>query len=287
MPVISTASAGSCAAVTALLLCFVSCTTPDAVRQFVTTARDATSKLAPLVNDIADSCVRRKLAEHPVTEIADPTEVAAALCKEDSDLAPEVLGAMDVLANYFNALNSLSSNQSVSYDKEIDGFAGKLQAAAKFSAPATDAVKGLAKFLADAAGSAYQRKKLVEALNQADSDVTTLTDALGRIVGVEYVRDLNNEEDTLKNRYRDAMRSNQHNDAVALLLQQGWMVDLATIRKRKSAAADYQKVLEKVRDGHKRLASNASRWSAAELAKELGPYTVSIQSLANSIQAAF
>jgi len=285
MRVISTGSAAS--VVTALVLCLASCATPDAVRQFVTTARDATSKFAPFVNDIADSCVRRKMADRPVTEIADPTELATAACKEDSDLAPAVLGAMNVLANYLNALNSLASNESVSYDKQIDDFAGKLQAAAKFPAPATDAVKGLAKFLADAAGSAYQRKKLAEALKKADSDITALTDTLGRIVGVEYVRDLNNEQDTLKNRYRDAMRSNQHNDAIALLLQQNWMADLATLRKRKAAAADYQKVLEKIRDGHKHLVSDASRWSAAELAKELGPYTLSIRSLANSVQTAF
>jgi hypothetical protein len=100
--VISTVSAGS--VVTALLLCLASCATPDAVRQFVTTARDATSKFAPFVNDIADSCVRRKMADRPVTEIADPTEIPTAACKEDSDLAPQVLRAMNVLANYFNAL---------------------------------------------------------------------------------------------------------------------------------------------------------------------------------------
>jgi hypothetical protein len=285
MRVISAASSGS--VVTALFLCLASCATPAAVRQFVTTARDATAKFAPFVNDIADSCIRRKMADRAVTEIADPTGLATAACKEDSDLAPQVLGAMNVLANYFNALNSLASNESVSYDKQIDDFAGKLQAAAQFPAPATDAVKGLAKFVVDAAGSAYQRKKLAEALKKADSDVTMLTDTLGRIVGVEYVRDLNNEEDTLKNRYRDAMRSNQHDGAIALLLQQNWMADLATLRKRKSAATDYQKVLERIRDGHKHLVSDASRWSAAELAKELGPYTLSIQSLAGSVQTAF
>jgi hypothetical protein len=89
MRVISTGSAAS--VVTALVLCLASCATPDAVRQFVTTARDATSKFAPFVNDIADSCVRRKMADRPVTEIADPTEIPTAACKEDSDLAPQVL----------------------------------------------------------------------------------------------------------------------------------------------------------------------------------------------------
>src|SRR6185369_3421671 len=124
-------------------------------------------------------------------------------CKEDFDLAPTLLGAMNVLGNYFNALGQLASNNVVSYDKEIDGFASHLQAAAGFPAPATKAVQGLAKFLANAIAGGYQRKKLAEALKAADLDVTALTNALGHIVGTEYVRDLANEEDSLKNRYRD------------------------------------------------------------------------------------
>jgi hypothetical protein len=272
--------------VAVLLLGLASCATPDAVRQFVATARDATSQFSPFVQDIADSCVRRKLAERPVTEIEDAVGPSTGACKEDFDLATDLLGSMNVLANYFNALNSLASNETVSYDTEIDSFADKLQAAAKFPAPATDAVKGLAKFLADAIASGYQRKKLADALKAADPHVAALTNTLGRIIGVEYVRDLDNEEDSLKNRYKDAMRSDQHNDAVALLLQLQWKRDFEKLQKRKTSAVDYQKALEKIRDGHKQLASHSSQWSAAELAKELGPYTASIRKLVSSFQTA-
>jgi hypothetical protein len=270
----------------ALLLGLTSCTTPDAVRKFVTTARDATSQFSPFVRDIADSCVRRHRAERPVTEIVDAAAAATGACKEDFDLAPDLLGSIKVLSNYFNALNSLASDDAVTYDKEIDGFAGKLQASAKFPAPATGAVKGLTKFLADAVASGYQRKKLAAALKAADLDVTALTDTLGHIIGVEYVRDLDNEQDSLQNRYKDAMRSTQGNDAVALLLQTQWEGDLERLQKRRTAAIDFQKALEKVRDGHKQLAAQSSRWSAAELAKELGPYTASIRNLIGSFQTA-
>jgi hypothetical protein len=272
--------------VTALLLGLGSCTTPDAVRQFVTTARDATSQFSPFVQDIPNSCVRRKLTERPVTEIEDAAGPTTAACKEDFDLVPTLLGSMNVLSSYFDALKCLASNEAVTYDTEIDGFADKLQAVAKFPAPATDAVKGLAKFLGDAIASGYQRKKLADALKAADPHIAELTNALGRIIGVEYVRDLDNEEDSLKNRYKDAMRSGQRNDAVAFLLQLQWKRDLETLQKRKAAAVDYQKILEKVRDGHKQLASRSSQWSAAELAKELGPYTSSIRRMVSSFQTA-
>ena len=270
----------------ALALSLTGCALPDAIRQFATTARDSTAQFAPFVQDIADSCERRKLAEHPATEIAISDDAVKAACKEDSDLTPGLLGAMKVLTNYFNALNSLASDEVVTYDKEIDGVASKLQTAAKFPAPATDAVKGLAKFLADAVASGYQRKKLADAVKAADKDVATLTDALGRIVGVDYVRDLDNELDTLKNRYIDAMRTTKGDDAVALLLQRHWRSDLAALQKRRAAAIDFQKAMEKVRDGHHELASRAGQWSAEDLIKELGSYTASIQSLVKSFQAA-
>jgi hypothetical protein len=286
MPTLFVPAARSATMVTALVLCMTSCSTPDAAHQFLTSARDATSEFAPFVQDIAGSCVRRKLTDRPVTEIDDAAGTATAACREDLDLAPELLGAMKVLAGYFSALDSLASGEVVSYDKEIDGFADKLQAAGKFSTPATGAVKGLAKFLTSAATSGYQRRKLGSALTAADTHVTALTNALGQIIGVEYVRDLDNEEDSLKARYTDAMRSNQHDDAVALLLQRQWRRDLESLHKKKAAAADYQKALEKVRDGHKQLASAATKWSAAELAKELGSYTASIRSLVSSFRGA-
>jgi hypothetical protein len=283
----SAATAHGCAGTaTALLLGLASCTTPDAVLQFVTTARDTTSQFSPFVQDIPNSCVRRKLTERPVTEIEDAAGPATAACKEDFDLSPNLLGSMNVLASYFSALKCLASNEAVTYDTEIDGFADKLQAGAKFPAPATDAVKSLAKFLAGTIASGYQRRKLADALKAADPHVAALTNTLGRIIGVEYVRDLDNEEDSLKNRYKDAMRSDQHNDAVAFLLQLQWRGDLEKLQKRKAAAVDYQKILEKVRDGHKQLASRSNQWSAAELAKELGPYTASIRSMVSSFQTA-
>ena len=272
--------------VIALSLIISSCATPDAVRDFAKSARDVTAQFSPFVQDIAGSCIRRKLADRKVTEIEDESGPATAACREDSDLAPDLLGSMDVLTKYLNALYRLASNETVQYDTEIDSFAGKIQASAKLPAPATEAVRGLAKFLADAAASRYQRKKLAEAVKAADRHVAALTSALGRIVGVEYFRDLRNEEASLLSRYSNAMRAVDHNDGVALLLQLQWRRDFETLQKRKSAALAYQKALEKIRDSHKQLAEKSTQWSASELAKELGSYTASIQSLASSFSAA-
>lgn len=279
---------GSCVApVTALFLVLSGCTTPDAVREFATTARDATSQFSPFVKDIADSCVRRKLADRPTSEIEDASGPATAACKEDFDLAPALMGSMNVLSSYFNALRQLASNEAVSYDKDLDDFADKLQASTRLPGPATEGVKGLAKFLANALGRKYQKKKIVEDVKAADPHVTALATRLARIVGVEYLRDLDNEQDTVRTRYAKAMQSVGQNEALALLLQRQWRRDLETFQKRKDAALRYQKALECVRDGHKQLAAQVTSWSETELAKDVGPFTASIQGLLSSVQPAF
>src|SRR5678816_1031109 len=140
------------------LLMSVACVMPEAVREFTAVATEASQQFPPLVRDLTASCVRKQLADRPVNELADATGEARQSCKEFSDLEPSLLGALDVLTNYLNALNQLASNEVVSYDTQIDGFAAKVQAAGKFGDGPVTAIKGLAKFLFDAAASGYQRK---------------------------------------------------------------------------------------------------------------------------------
>jgi len=259
------------------------CATPDAVRDFAKSARDVTSQFPQFAQDFADSCVRRKLADQKVTAIEDSSKLATTSCREDFDLIPDLNVAGDVLTRYLDALNRLASNGTVQYDKEVDGLASSLKPSVRLSPATIGAVQGLAKVLSAAVASGYQRKKLAEGVKAADVHVAVLTEALGHVVGVEYLRNLDNEESSLLARYQDAMRSTGNNDGIALLLQRQWRRDIEALQKKKLAAASYRKALEKVRDGHKQLALRSTHWSANELAKELGPYTTSIQSLASSI----
>src|SRR5262249_35471454 len=157
-------------------------------------ATDASQQFPPVVRDLTASCIRKQLADRPVDEIKDASGEARQACKEFSDLELSLLAALDVLINYLNALNQLASHEVVSYDNQIDGFAAKLQAAGRFGDGPVTAIKGLAKFLVDAAASGYQRKKLGSAIKVADADVATLTNALSTIVGGDYPRVLAVEE---------------------------------------------------------------------------------------------
>ena len=139
-----------------------------------------------------------------------------------------------------------------------------------------------------AAAGGYQRKKLAEDLKGADAQVAVLCDALSKIAGEDYMRVLENEENALRSRYRDALPADTaKNPAVALLLQEYWRRDLNDLNRKRSAAHDVQTVLAKIRDCHKALAAQAGHWKAREVVEAVAPYTVSIQGLMTDFRAAF
>jgi hypothetical protein len=256
------------------------CAPPNAVREFTAVAKDAATRFPPLVKDLAESCIRRQLASRPADEIADVDDEARAACKDLLEPEPHLLGTLNVLVNYLNTLNQLASGAVVSYDKQIDAFASSVQAAGSFQETQVMAVRGLAKFLADAAAGGYRRKKTIGTLQAADTDVAALCDGLNRIVGEDYPRVLRNEENALRSRYRDAIQADPTKSlATALILQDSWRRDLESLNQKRSAARDFQEILRKIRDGHKVLAAQANHWSAREVIQTIQPYTDSIQSL--------
>ena len=272
----------------ALAVWMASCTTPEAVRQFTAAAKDSTALFPPVARDITASCIRTQMAERPLTEIADVGPQAMAACKPLADQEPNLLGALKVLTAYFAALNQLAGDGLASYDKEIDQFAASIQSAGALGAPEVKAVKGLAKFLLDAAASGYQRKHLGHALKAADADVAVLTGALGKIVEADYGRLLNIEQDALRTRYREALVADKNPSTVAqALLQERWRADLATLDGKRRAAKDVAAMLEKIRDGHHKLAEQVDHWTTPEFIKTLNPYTAGIRDLAADFRTAF
>jgi hypothetical protein len=273
---------------TACLLALAGCAPPEAVREFTAVAKDAAIQFPPLVKDLAESCIRRQLASRPAGEIADVDEQARSACKSLSDLEPQLLATLRVLTNYLNALNELASDEVVTYDKQIDSLSSNMQSVGAFQEAHVKAAGGLAKFLANAATSGYQRKKLAEDLKAADVHVGVLCDGLGKIIREDYSRVLENEESALRSRYRDAIQADPaKNAAVALVLQEYWRRDLQTLNQKRAAARDFEEILVKIRDGHKVLAAQASHWNTSEVIRTIAPYTGSIQSLVGDYRKAF
>ena len=129
-----------------------------------TLATDAAAQFPPLARDLTASCIRKHLADRPVNEIEDVSNEARSACKELSDLEPNLLGALNLLVNYLNSLNQLASGEITSYDKQIDGFAAKVQATGGFGDAPVSAIKGLAKFLEKLRGLAVYLDHLLRQL---------------------------------------------------------------------------------------------------------------------------
>ena len=276
-------------AILSISLLLSGCTTPEAVQKFTTLAADASAKVPIVFRDLSASCVRKELADRPAEEIEDIREkIATTTCKLSTEDETRLLGALSVLTGYMNALNQLASNDVVSYDTQIDSFASSVQSAGNFNDSQVTAVKGLAKFLADAAASGYQRKKLVSSIKSADKDVATLCKFLGDTIGIDYVRELNVEQESVRDRYKNAILADSPgNRGPNVLIQDRWRNDLQKFADRKRAAADAQNLLKEISDGHHVLAAQADHWSAKELYKDLGPYSASIQTLISDFQTAF
>lgn len=275
-------------AILGISLILSGCTTPEAVRQFTALAADASARIPIVFRDLSASCVRKELADRPTEEIEDVGEKISATCKPFTEDETRLMGALEVLTGYMNALNQLASDEVVSYDKEIDGFASSVQSAGNFNENQVSAVKGLAKFLADAAASGYQRKKLVSSIKSADKDVTTLCKFLGDTIGIDYVRVLNVEQDSVRTRYKNAILADSAGARGSnVLIQDRWRHELQKFADKKRGAEDAQKLLSDISEAHRLLAAQADRWSAKELYKDLTPYSASIQALISDFQTAF
>jgi hypothetical protein len=278
----------SIALIAALSVWMTACTTPEAVRQFTAAAKDSLAVLPPLFRDFTGSCIRTQLAERPLNEFEDAGPQAAAACKALTDQEPNLLAALKVLTAYFATLNQLSAEGIASYDKDIDQLAAAIQPAGGFGAPQVKAVKGLAKFLFNAAASGYQRKHLEKALKEADADVAIVTEALGKIVLLDYDRLLRLEQDAVRTRYREALAGDRNPSTVSqAMLQDHWRADLSVIDGKRRAAKDAAAMLDKIRDGHHKLAEQSGHWTTAEVFKTLTPYTGSIKDLTADFKTAF
>lgn len=272
----------------AILLLATACTAPDDVRKFAALSAEATAQFPALANDLAGSCVRKQLADRPITEIEQTDDAARTACKEFFDLQPRLATALAVLTDYLNALHELASDRAVNFDAETGRAAQALQQTGVFGSAPADAVKSLAGFLAKAAGSRYQKRQLAEALKSTDADIDALTKALMTIVDQDYPRVLDNEQNALRERYRGFLVEDRTKNPVAILMvKDKWNTDLESLNRRRTAARDCREILRRIRDGHHALAEAAERKDEKAVAAATQPHLGPIRALLGNFQKAF
>jgi hypothetical protein len=251
---------------------------------------EARISLPRVSNDVAGTCARQNTlfentppAERPATEQAQD-------CTPYQEIADHLAKDENVLADYFDALGKLASNQPMSYDTTIEtniaATKGNSALKANTISAGNDAQKIL-KSLADAATNGYRAKQLGRLIQQDDAAIQSLTQALKKIITVDYALLLSNEEVSLDTFYKGPMAGAQPTERLTLILvQRQYAHDKAALQFRKEDIAAYSRVMDDIAALHAKLNQDAAKkLNLVEIDKQVAPIIRSIIKALSDIES--
>jgi hypothetical protein len=253
-------------------------------------ADEARIALPRVSNDVAGTCVRQNNlfentppAERPLTEKAQD-------CKPYQEIAHHLAQDENVLADYFEALGKLASNQPMNYDATIIENVSATGANSAMSANTITAgndAQNIMKALADAATRGYREKQLGQLIQQTDPAIQSLTQSLKKVIGVAYALLLSNEELSLDTFYKGPMASAQSNERLALILvQRQYTQDKTALRSHRDDIAAYEKIMDDIAALHTKLKLEADKKaSIVEIGKQVAPIVQSLKTALSDIQS--
>ena len=195
-----------------------------------------------------------------------------------------------MLADYFEALGKLASNQPMSYDATISESESATRANSALSDNAITAsndAQKIMKALADAATRGYREKQLGQLIQQTDPAIQSLTQSLKKVITVDYALLLSNEELSLDTFYKSPMASAQSNERLALILvQRQYAQDKIVLQSHKDDIAAYGKIMDDIAALHTKLKLEADKKaSIVEIAKQVEPIVQSLKTALSDIQS--
>jgi len=251
---------------------------------------EARVSLPRVSNDVAGTCARQNTLFENTPPAERPPASQVQDCKPYQEIADHLAKDESVLADYFDALGKLASNQPMGYDAALDTNVTATGANPSLSANAAsagNAAQSILKSLADAATKGYREKQLGQLIQQDDPAIQSLTQALKRVITVDYALLLANEEVSLDTFYKGPMAGAQPTERLTLILvQRQYAHDKAALEFRKEDIAAYSKVMDDIAALHAKLKQDAAKKiSVVEIDKQLGPIIRSIINALSDIQS--
>ncbi|MBA3765896.1 MAG: hypothetical protein H0W99_02695 [Acidobacteria bacterium] len=308
-----------------LLLALVNsaCVDLAAIQKFTASATEIGKRFPNLANDLSASCKRQHIYQevraaqfqpdrlraitHPDPDSEEMTKLDGQ-CKQFTEQQKRLIEANAVLINYLATMGDLAADDLTSYDKGLEGLGSSFTKGNIFNDAEVSAVQGLVGFLLKAASEGYRRKKLKSALEDQNSHIQTLTKALRRLVAQNYILQLQNERDEMRNYYstsillyRDYMRQLVARTAEERA-QQGqlvqdplpiiqvkrlWDDEETEIAKKIEAANAYAKALDSIAEGHQKLYESRNNLGSKEVVRTALTYAKTIQSVVEDFRKAF
>jgi hypothetical protein len=147
--------------------------------------------------------------------------------------------------------------------------------------------QSILKSLADAATRGYREKQLGQLIQQNDPAIQSLTQALKKVITVDYALLLSNEEFSLDNFYQGPMASAKPNERLTLILvQRQYAHDKTALESRKDDVAAYSKIMDDIAALHTKLKQEAAgKASIVEICKQVRPLVLSLNAALSDIQS--
>jgi hypothetical protein len=278
------------AAVAMFLLAINGCVNLDDAAGLSKLSAEARISLPRVSNDVAATCARQNLLFENTPRAERPAAAQAQDCKPYQEIAGHLAKDENVLADYFDALGKLASNEPMSYDATIDANVNAIGANSALSAntaAAGNAAQSILKSLADAATRGYREKKLGQLIQQNDPAIQSLTQALRRVIAVDYALLLSNEELSMDNFYQGPMAAAQPGERLTLILvQRQYAHDKAAMQSRKKNIAAYGRIMDDISTLHSKLKQQATtKASIVEICKQIRPLVLSLNAALSDIQS--
>jgi len=277
-------------AVATLLLALNGCVNLDDAAGLSKLSDEARTALPKVSNDIAGTCVRQDVLFENTPTNERPKGSKELDCKRYQELSDQLAKDQKILLDYFDALGRLSSNKPLGYDAAVNTNVTSLGTMSGISASATTAAndaESLLKSMADAATRGYREKQLGQLLKDNNAAIQSLTQSLKKVITVDYVQMLSNEESALDDFYQGPMASAQPNERLALILvQRQYAHDKAALQTRKDAAASYGKIMDGLAALHAKLTQEAGqKASLVEIGKEVAPIVESLKTTISDMES--
>jgi hypothetical protein len=274
----------------AALLTLTGCVNLDDAAGLSKLSQDARISLPRVSNDVAATCVRQNTLLDNTPPAERPPNTQPQDCTPYQGVATHLAKDENILADYFDALGKLASNEPLSYDAAIGtneaATSGNTALSANTITAGNDA-QSILKSLADAATRGYREKQLAQLISANDPAIQSLTQSLKKVITVDYALLLSNEELSLDTFYKGPMASAQPNERLALILvQRQYAHDRTTLQSRRDGIADYGKIMDDIAALHSKLKQEADKKaSILEIVKQVAPIVESLKATLLDIQS--
>jgi hypothetical protein len=261
--------------VTALLLGATGCANLKAIREFADISAESV-RYQGLVRDYVSSPER--LAQYEPGHCTSCARDSADRKKQEAAL----LLRQVVLQAYMDALGNLAADEVVDYSKEYGNLAAAAVNAKFVGQQDAASLNAIASVITKATTDAWRQKKLRELIEDTNSSVQTVIQAMQQVMQA-FAKDVNNEETAATFYYRD-LRKRSHDPAGIAASEEWARLRRSEIDSRRQAIATYSTVLNKIGEGHQHLYDDRNNLASRANLEQMQAYAQELKKAYKALQ---